>query len=278
MENSIFPGKEKNLIKRYPLPVFFGLAYVFFFLSLLIIGGIAMTHPISPLMLKVITSILSWAPNIAAFLVVWTNQGPAGIRNLFAGWLRWRVPVGWYLFGLIPLVAAFAVAGGGSLLGCPSPGVGTGITGAALFSMVLFNLTQGATGEELGWRGFALPRLQARYSLFISALILGLLIAGWHSILHLVAPTGVPEWQFWLILVCYSVVVAWSYNHSGGSLLIVTLFHFSFNFGIELVTTRLGLISIENLFWGYVGVYLLLALGVIGVEGGKFWRKPVVSG
>ena len=62
--------------------------------------------------------------------------------------------------------------------------------------LVFFNIVQGATGEELGWRGIALPRLQARYSRLVAAIVLGLLISGWHSILHLIDPKPVPEWQF----------------------------------------------------------------------------------
>jgi membrane protease YdiL (CAAX protease family) len=195
------------------------------------------------------------------------NQGSEGVRNLFAGWLKWRVNAGWYLFGLAPLAIALAVAGLYAFRTGTAPGIGTGIAGSTLLSMLVFHSIQGATGEELGWRGLALPGLQKRYSALLSAVILGLVISGWHSILHLVSPVGVPEWQFWLIMVCYSVLVTWAYNNTGGSLLIVSLFHFAFNFSLELVTTQLGLIPLRALFWIYCGVYLLLAVGVVALAG-----------
>ena len=133
--------------------------------------------------------------------------------------------------------------------------------------MLFFHTIQGATGEELGWRGFALPRLQSRFSSLTAALILGLLVAGWHGLLHLVSPTGVPEWQFWGLMVSYSIIVTWAFNKTRGSGLIVTLFHFAFNFSLELLSTGLGLIPLENLFVIRTVVYSALALGLLLITG-----------
>ncbi len=273
MKNKTLAANEKNLIKKYPLGAFFVLADVFFFLTLMVIGGIFTLVSISPFVLDWLTAIASWTPNVAAVLVVGIISGRRGIGNLFAGWYQWRVHPGWYLFGLMPLVIAVTLAGGYIALGGKPAAASTSITGTTLFWMIVFNLIQGATGEELGWRGFALPRLQQRYSRLISALILGLAIAVWHSILHLVAPTPIPEWLFWLEIVCYSVIVAWGYNRSG-SLVIVSLFHFASNFGFAFVTTGLGWVSLENIFWGYTVVYVLWALGIVWVEGKRFLQKP----
>lgn len=254
---------EKNLVKKFPLLAFFISDYLFFFLAILSIGGITRVVSISPAFLNTLVIFAAWTPNLAALFVTGVNNGKEGIKNLFAGWFKWRVKVGWYLFGLAPIVIAFASAGLYALYGGPSSGQGTGITGATLLSMIIFHTFQGATGEELGWRGYALPRLHRRYSALTSALMLGLGVSGWHSILHLVSPIGVPEWQFWLIMVCYSVLVTWAYNNSEGSLLIVTLLHVAFNFSSELVTARLGLLPLNALFGIYMWLYLILATRII---------------
>jgi len=133
--------------------------------------------------------------------------------------------------------------------------------------MLFFHTIQGATGEELGWRGFALPALQKRFSPLTAAIILGLVVSGWHGLLHLVSPTGIPEWQSWLGLVSYSILVTWAYNKSGGSILIVTLFHFAFNFSLELVATRLGLIPLESLFAIRIAIYTAGAMILILITG-----------
>ena len=253
---------ENNLLKRYPLLVFFVLAYLFFILALILIGGLLKMVSVSPTMMSILVTLASWTPNLAAVLLVVVNGGWDMVRSLAAGWLKWRVPARWYLFGLAPLVVAFGAASISMLMGGTPAAPGTGLTGVTLLSMLVFNTIQGATGEELGWRGFALPNLQKRYSPLTASIILGLVISGWHSILHLISPTGVPEWQFWVIMVSFCILVTWAYNHSGGSLLIVSLFHFAFNFSAELVVGRLGLISLETLFVIYLCVYGLSALGV----------------
>jgi len=265
---------ERNMLKRYPLLAFFGFTYLFFLVALALIGGLLKMVSVSPTVMSILIALASWTPNLAAVVMLLVNGGPDRVRSLAAGWLKWRVPLRWYFFGLAPLAAAFGAAGVSTFVGGAQVMPGTGLTGVTLLSMLFFNSIQGATGEELGWRGYALPNLQKRYSPLVASIILGLAISGWHSILHLISPIGVPEWQFWVIMISFCILVTWAYNHSGGSLLIVSLFHFAFNFSAELVVGRLGLISLETLFVIYLWVYGLGALGVSVL--GKMY-KPLPS-
>lgn len=263
-------ASKHSLKEKHPLVLFFVFAYFFFIVFLLIIGPIKNFVLISETITQILVAVASWTPNIAAILVVKTVQGKGEVSALLNGWKKWRVSIIWYLAGIIPLVIAFSTVGISSLLNGKTILVKTGINWAIFLSMVIFHFIQGSTGEELGWRAYALPKLEERYSTLASAILLGFLIAGWHSILHLLSPVGIPEWQFWLVIICYSIIVAWIYNRSSHSLLIVTLFHFSFNFSLELVVTRLSLISLPVLFSLYVGIYALLALVVITLGGKKF--------
>lgn len=265
------------LVKRHPLPMFFVLAYLFFLISLVVTGVLVFQFAITPFVLDWCAVVGSWTPNLAALVVLWLTKAPGGMRGVAAGWLKWRVHPGWYLVGLMPLAISLAIAGGALALGSPAPGASAPLTAPTVVWLVVFSVIQGATGEELGWRGFALPRLQSRYGALVATVILGLLIAGWHSILHLFQPAGVPEWQFWLVMVAYCVVVTWSFNRTGGSLLIVSLLHFSFNFGAKLVLGGLGLVSMQSLFWGYIAVYGLAALGIILAEGPTLGQKAAVG-
>lgn len=264
------PINKINLIEKYPLMFFFVLAYFFFFIFLLIIGLLKQFIHIPETMMQVLVAFASWTPNLAAILVLRKVKGRSGVTTLFSGWKKWKVSIGWYFAGILPIGIAFLAAGINTLINGKTILAQAGINWAVFFSMLLFHSLQGATGEELGWRGYALPKLEGRYSTLVSAIWLGFLIAGWHSILHLLSPIGVPEWQFWIVIVCVSVIVAWIYNQSAQSLLIVSLFHFSFNFSLELVVTRLALISLTEIFSIYVGVYALLALVVIVLGGRKF--------
>src|SRR3712207_6537622 len=87
-------------------------------------------------------------------------------------------------------------------------------------------------GEELGWRGYALPRLLARRSALAASLILGLLWGLWHlpTFYVLGAPQhGLPISAFLLLTMAYSVLFTWIYLHTRGSVLIATLFHSAIN-------------------------------------------------
>ena len=93
-------------------------------------------------------------------------------------------------------------------------------------------------GEEVGWRGFALPRLQTGRSALFSALILSLFWAGWHIPLFSLAMglkgmglVGVPGWFFFIVT--GSVLLAWIYNSTGGSILIVSVFHGTLDIAIN---------------------------------------------
>ncbi len=93
--------------------------------------------------------------------------------------------------------------------------------------------------------------------------------------LHLVSPTGVPEWQFWILMVSYSIIVTWAYNGSKGSLLIATIFHLAFNFGLELVSRGLGLVQLERLFAIETAVYAGFAMILIVFTGRNLLKEKV---
>ena len=251
---------KKNLLRKYPLGSFFVLSYLFFLIAIMIIGAIVSLTTVSDFAMALLIAFAAWTPNIAAIVVSGVAGGKTEIRLLFAGWLKWRVNPWWYLFAAAPILIAFLSV---VLYNASIPSAATEITTSAFLLMIFFHTIQGATGEELGWRGYALPGLQKRFSPLAAAVILGFLVAGWHGLLHLVLPTGIPEWQFWLLMVSYSVIVTWAYNNSRGSVLIATLFHFAFNFSLELVSSGLGLVPLEDLFAIRTAIYTAVALILI---------------
>jgi uncharacterized protein len=259
---------KRNMLRKHPLASFFVLSYLFFLIALLIIGAIVSLTSVSDIFMGLLIAVGSWTPNLAAVIVTGATGGKTEIKKLFAGWLKWRVNPWWYLLGLAPILIALVSAGLYSAFGSTAvPRASAGLTASAFVMMLFFHTIQGATGEELGWRGFALPSLQKRFSPLASAIILGLVVSGWHGLLHLVSPIGVPEWQFWLLLISYSVIAAWSYNGTRGSVLIATLFHFAFNFSFELVSTRLGLVPLESLFAIETALYTALAVILVLITG-----------
>ncbi len=145
---------------------------------------------------------------------------------------------------------------------------------------MIFNLFSGPFAEEAGWRGYALPRLQAKHNSLVSSLILGFLWTLWHVPLAFVAAAdqaalGAFGWIIYTVLIfSITIILTWLYNNSRGSLVIVILAHFCFNAGSNIVVNMLGLVNgtFYNIVGGIGGVlYLAIIFGVFGYK--RFSRR-----
>lgn len=175
-------------------------------------------------------------PLLAAVVVTWLVDGRAGLGKLGRATVTWRVG-GWWLAVLVPLAVgavglAFNAAGGRLAAFFNYSGVGGGLGAAATFAYVL--LVNGL-GEEVGWRGFAVEHLLRRHSLPTSALLVALVWAPWHLPLFLCLASfeafTVGQVAGWLIgIVAGSILLAWLYRGSRGSILLVAVWHTVFNF------------------------------------------------
>jgi len=124
----------------------------------------------------------------------------------------------------------------------------------------------GGINEESGWRGFALPRLQARYSVLASLLIVGVLWALWHLPYDLAPENwgGSLAWfleyrLFWRVV--FGVILTWSYNRTNGSLLAPVLFHPVMN-------------TFGNAFFGTaMSKVLCIALVIVAIVSDRMWEK-----
>jgi CAAX protease family protein len=179
-------------------------------------------------------------PAIAAVVVTAWTMGRPGLRDLGARLARWRVAPRWWLaavspaaflaFGLIALRVAGkplpAVADFGRFSGTPTIGL------VGVFLLITF---VGSLGEETGWRGYALPQLQRRFSPLTATLILAPLWFLWHlpqfPVIGTYRDFGPAGYMgMFLGLTCGAIVLTWLYNRSGGSILLVIVWHGVYNF------------------------------------------------
>ncbi len=228
---------KTNILTRRPLGAFFVLS-ILLFLPLFVAAGIAFTLD-APAWLQYLTQALSsWSPNFAAIIVTGAIGGGAGVRKLLSGFLKWRVRSVWYLVAIgAPTALGLVVAGIYYLADGRPPGVFASFTVTTFLGTVLNHLFRGPLGEEAGWRGFALPRLQARYSALKSSLILGLVVVMWHIPTFFIqrlsgAALLIFIVSFVVALMSFVVVMTWLYNNTEGSLLLATLMHLAFNVAV----------------------------------------------
>jgi CAAX protease family protein len=237
----------RTSIKRHPLLTYFGLTYLLTWLCwvplvIFLPGGLqpgstkaSAGHPSLLILLFVLGN---FVPSIIGIILTRIVEGRGSLRPLFSQVIRWRVNPGWYAIALFltPLVTAAAlalfIALGGSV---PASSI-VAIAGTALGGAILAPL-----GEELGWRGFALPRMQAQRTAFGASIVLGLLWGIWHVPRWIWGTTASPTLLIpalvlqVLTIMAFSVLLTWVFNNTGshpypntrGSLLLTMLFHAS---------------------------------------------------
>jgi len=174
-----------------------------------------------------------FAPALVALLLTWIDSGAPGVRALVTPLVRWDVGARWYVFALgcmaaVKLIAAvmYRLTAGG----WPARGTTPVIV---LFAAAIFStLVGGQAGEELGWRGYALPVLAERAGFRLAAVVIGVVWATWHLPLFYLAGgdlAGQSFPVFVLLVTAISVVITWLYVNTGGSLLLTMLFHAAVN-------------------------------------------------
>ena len=183
-----------------------------------------------------------FAPGLVALSLTYLDEGHAAAAALLARALSGRVDFRWYVFalGLMPatklLVALLhrLVMGEWPVFGETRWYV---MAGAIMIS------TWAQAGEEVGWRGFALPRLALRLGLAPASLVLGAIWAAWHLPLFFV-PAGDTFGQsfplYLLQVMAISVAMAWLYWRTQGSLLLVMLLHASINNTKDIVPSAVA--------------------------------------
>jgi uncharacterized protein len=254
------------LVQRHPLVCFFALTYVAawsLWAPLVIFRGTL--PPAAGFVLGLLGTLM---PSTVAIVLVAVIHGRRGVRRLLGRLLKWRVGLRWYVVVLIlPLLAPLAL-GVSILLGGPAPIVDVSVI--AVLSMFVFSIFPGsALGEELGWRGFALPHLQDRHSALVATLILGPIWGSWHLPLWLTGNESHPLIlfpAFVLTVMALSVLLTWIYNSTGGSLLLVVLLHATANLPVTVLIAPLGIDMIQP-FLIFTSLLVIAAAVVIVFAG-----------
>ena len=214
------PRGLRAVVRRWPVLAFCLLLAAASWPVQLVIGRSVLLAPVGP--------------SVCAFVVVALAEGRSGVRELWGRVLRWRVPLRYHVFALTGLgagtlavaYAATAVAFPDRQLAAPSTAV---LVSAPINLVAIFVLA--GLGEEFGWRGFLQVRLQARRpgpgGPARAALLVGALFAAWHVPLIVVEQDGVTTALLWFTAgtVGISLVYAWLFARTGGSVLLVAMMH-----------------------------------------------------
>jgi membrane protease YdiL (CAAX protease family) len=252
-----------SFIKHHPLVTFFILAYAFSWwpwtLSATNLGFV----------------LFPYGPMVAALILTAVINGRAGLKALLAKVVQWRVNLRWYgVVLLLPVALGLSAIGLNLLLGAPMPAATQLPQWAAILSVLLGQLIFIQVGEELGWRGFALPRLLEGRSALAASLILGLLWMGWHLPSY---ATGAIAAIFIPIPFITAFLFTWLYQHTNSSVLIAILFHSMLNTVAATLYSLFTGIYLERMLLLYVVANLLAAGVVVVLTGPGLKRQPAAT-
>ena len=217
--------------------------------------------------------ILPTGPLLAALIVLFLVGGWPEVRGLLRSIVHWRVGWVWYLVALgLPVYLTLAAVGLNLLLGA-QPILSFRAPGTAdLAVRFVFILLWIGLGEEPGWRGFALPRLLAGRSALAAALILGVIHLVWHLPLFGVEYDAANILPWGITVVCFSIVIAWVWLHTGGSVLMAMLMHASNN-TIAVVWQMFAGTDQLRLWWLWCALWVAAAALVVAATGPSLRRR-----
>lgn len=276
-------------IKRHPVLTYFALTFTISWGGILIVigpGGIPGTTAQIEKLFPIALMTLLVGPSVAGILLTGLIYGREGFREFLSRLLKWRVSVRWYVVAL--LATPFLVTVTLLLLSLSSPAFLPGIfTTDDKASLLLSGIAVGLMGgllEELGWTGFAVPKLRLRYGVLTTGLIVGFLWGAWHFLVTFWAsgdssgalslPLLLPPLLFYAVLLpVYRVLMVWVYDRTE-SLLVAILMHASL--------TASTVFILQPQATALVTYYLVLAavlwifVAVVAVaKGGKLSRHPI---
>lgn len=266
-----------KITRSHPLILFFALTFLF---SWAIWVPMALNYSgllpfrLDPGLGLVVRLFGTFGPAAAASVVAVLLGGRPALRALWAQLKIWKVSWVWYaLSGLVFPVLVLVIAWIYQFLPGVEPLPYQPVSPANLL-VVMVILTLSVLGEEVGWRGFALPHLQRRWTPLQSSLLLGTIHTIWHLPFWIIlGELDRFGWTYWILswmwVLAMTIYITWIMNNTGNSLLMVFLFHWSLN------VVTVGYLPITTVIPAYIlliGIAWVIALWSTGLFGTKMLR------
>ncbi len=218
--------------------------------------------------------IAPYGPTLAGFVMTAITEGRTGVKALWKRFWNRDLSIKWLVVVLLffPTLRLAANIVSRTLDGQAYPLLAHPNLEIFIGSFIFSGLIHGGMSEEFGWRGYALPRFQARWNALTSSIVLGVIWISWHIPLWF-APGELQEqdsfWGWAPIVLIYSIFYTWIFNNTKGSLLAAVLFHAMTNATSDLIW------CCGSSGWNYLGVELVVVILIVIIFGPKILvRQP----
>jgi CAAX protease family protein len=265
------PSKPENFFARHPVSTYFALTFAVSWLGAF---AVAAPHLLRGEAIPKFAGLMMFpamllGPSAVGILLTRTVDGSGGLRDLFSRMFRARVPARWYSALLIPPVLVLTV------LFCMKTFVSPVFAPNRFFVGIGFGFVAGFF-EEIGWMGFAFPKMRRVDNALAPAILLGLLWGCWHIPVIDYLGTSTPHGAYWLpfflaftaALTAMRVLIAWVYTNTQ-SVLLAQLLH-AFSTGSLVVFSPPGASAAqESLWYAIYAAALWLLVAVVAITYGK---------
>jgi CAAX protease family protein len=231
----------------------------------------------------------TFGPALAAIIVIGIIEGKPGLLLLRRRITQWRADWRWWLFillGIPALIVLGIIVQPGALAGFQ------GLTPVLLVTYPVYFLATwllgGPLGEEIGWRGFALPRMQPRYGPLLATLILGVLWTCWHLYEFLMPTMGggpgtglatfLTNFPLFLgMVMSVAIIMTWLFNHTRGSIFTAISAHASVDTPQSVLIPLFPAVAITGMFVAGLIGFGVTALVIVMLTHGRLGYKPVLE-
>jgi len=259
------PVDREALTRRYPVVAYFALTFLISWTGALVVAA---PHLIRDEALPKMTGILMFpvmllGPSLAGIVLTRIVNGKSGLRVLFSQMCRVRVPLGWYTALLLPPVLILTV------LLFLQRFVSPVYAPNRFFVGILFGIPAGFL-EEIGWMGYAFPKMRSQSNGLVPSIILGLLWALWHLPVINYLGTATPHGVYWLpfflafsfAMTAMRVLIAWIYTNTK-SVFMAQLMHVSSTGSLVLFSAGRVTPAQEAMWYTLYGTVLWLVVGIV---------------
>jgi uncharacterized protein len=258
-------SNQEAIIRRYPVVTYFALTFLISWTGAL---AVAAPHLIRDEPLPKMTGILMFpvmllGPSFAGVVLTRIVDGKSGLRVLLSQMFRAWVPLRWYTALLLPPVLVLTV------LLILERFVSPVYAPNRFFTGILFGIPAGFL-EEIGWMGYAFPKMRSQSNGLVPSILLGLLWALWHLPVINYLGTATPHGAYWLpFFLAFSlamtgmrVLIAWIYTNTE-SVLLVQLMHVSSTGSLVLFSAARVTAAQEAMWYAFYGATLWIAVGIV---------------